>query len=71
MGMTFVVFTSQKLSGHVKLQILPRGFMMFQKSDTVIEREIRRQKVFEEIDLCMQDILKGDTVGDDVIESAT
>ena len=44
--------------------------MMFQNSDTVFEREIRRQEVLKEIDFGMQEILKGGTVGDDIIKSA-
>jgi hypothetical protein len=64
-------FTSHwhKSSGQVKLEIVPRSFMMFQKSDSVFEREIGRREVFKEIDFSMQEILKGGTVGDYIIKS--
>ena len=46
--------------------------MMFQKSNTVVERDIqvRRMEVFKEIDFGMQDILKEGAVGDDIEKSA-
>jgi hypothetical protein len=64
------LFASHKSGENVELQIVPRGFMIFQKSDTVMEREIGRQEVFKEIDFGMQEILKGGAVRDDMIQSA-
>ncbi len=63
-------FASCKPSEHVELQFVPRSFMMFQKSDTVVERDIGRQKVFKEIDFGTQEILKGGTSRDDITKSA-
>ena len=68
MGMRLL--TTRKLNEHVKLHIVPRIFMIFQKSDTVLKREIGRQEVFQEIDFGVQEILEGGTVGDDIIKSA-
>ena len=61
---------SLKLHEHIELQIFPRSFMTFQKSDAIVERYIERQKGFEMIDFGMQDILKEDTVRDDIVKSA-
>jgi len=44
--------------------------MIFQKSDTVVERDIGRQEIFEEIDFGTQEILKGGTSRDDITKSA-
>jgi hypothetical protein len=68
MGMR--IFASDKSSERVELEIVPRSFMMFQKSDTVFESKVGRQEVFKVINFGMQEILKGGTVGDDVIKSA-
>ena len=62
--------SSHKSIKRVKLEIIPCSFMMFQNSYTVFEREIRRQEVFKVIDFGMEEILKGGTVGDDVMKSA-
>ena len=61
---------SLKLHEHVELQIFPCSFMMFQKGDTIVERDIERQNGFKMIDFGMQDILKEGTVRDDIVKSA-